>query len=149
MTHASRIEYHCQQRFVPVSVHVTMANTMKRLLLAVTLVAFAAGACTNDRNTTTTSHETGERKMQRRTLQHDGIEREFFVHIPRGYDTGTVGLPLVVGIHGYTSTATGFAAAHNLNPHADEHGYIVVYPQGSHFSRCWPERQFEPDHIVE
>jgi polyhydroxybutyrate depolymerase len=68
--------------------------------------------------------------MLRRTITHDGIEREYFVHVPKG---GGDNLPVVVGIHGYTSTATGFAATHGLNPHADKHGYIAVYPQGSHF----------------
>ena len=71
--------------------------------------------------------------MLRRALQHDGIEREYFVHIPEGAIIGEDELPLVVGIHGYTSTATGFQAAHGLNRHADQHSYIVVYPQGSHF----------------
>ena len=32
-----------------------------------------------------------------------------------------------------TETAARFAAAHSLNTHADKNGYIVVYPQSSHF----------------
>ena len=71
--------------------------------------------------------------MQRRTLHHDGIEREFFVYTPANVGDSTMPLPVVVAMHGYTSTATGFQAAHNLNSHADKHGYVVVYPQGSHF----------------
>jgi polyhydroxybutyrate depolymerase len=71
-----------------------------------------------------------EQSMVRRTIIHDGIEREYFVHLPK---RGGENLPVVVGIHGYTSTATGFAAAHGLNRHSDENGYIAVYPQGSHF----------------
>jgi poly(3-hydroxybutyrate) depolymerase len=69
--------------------------------------------------------------MQRRILLHENIEREYFVHLPSNYEPG---LPLVVALHGYGSTATGFAAAHDLNTHADRHGYAVVYPQGTHFS---------------
>lgn len=72
-------------------------------------------------------------QMLRRTLQHDSIEREYFVHIPAGAILGENELPAVVALHGYTSTATGFQYAHGLNRHADQHGYIVVYPQGSHF----------------
>jgi polyhydroxybutyrate depolymerase len=64
------------------------------------------------------------------TFVHDGIEREFFVHVPVN---ASGALPVVLAIHGYTSTATGFAAFHDLTEHADEHGYIVVYPQGTHF----------------
>ena len=68
--------------------------------------------------------------MQRYSFEHEGVEREFFVHVPPGADGP---LPVVVGLHGYTSTATGFAYAHDLNAHADATGYIVVYPQGTNF----------------
>ena len=71
-----------------------------------------------------------QQSMVRRVISHDGIEREYFIHVPK---SGGDELPVVVALHGYTSTATGFEAAHGLNRHADEHGYIVVYPQGSHF----------------
>lgn len=69
--------------------------------------------------------------MLRRAISHDGIDREYFVHVPKSGGDGR--LPVVVAIHGYTSTATGFAASHGTNRHSDDHGYIVVYPQGSHF----------------
>ena len=72
--------------------------------------------------------------MLRGTLQHDGIEREYFIHLPPDYQQRNSNVPLVVAIHGYTSTATGFQVAHGLNRHADENGYAVVYPQGSHFA---------------
>ena len=68
--------------------------------------------------------------MQRFAFEHEGVEREYFVHVP----PGAIGpLPVVVGFHGYSSTATGFAYAHDLNIHADKHGYMVVYPQAIHF----------------
>ena len=80
-----------------------------------------------------------EQLMLRRVIEHDGIEREYFVHIPEGAIIGEDELPLVVAVHGYTSTATGFEAAHGTNRHADQHGYIVVYPQGSHFPVATPD----------
>ena len=69
------------------------------------------------------------------TLRHHyfsdaGVEREFFVHVPREHDGP---LPVVLALHGYNSTATGFAAYHGLAAHADANGYIVVVPQGTHF----------------
>lgn len=89
------------------------------------------------------SHESAQasdyQPMLRRTLRHDDIEREYFVHIPVAAIIGEAELPVVVAIHGYTSTATGFQAAHGLNRHADQHGYVVVYPQGSHFTAA-PEQ---------
>lgn len=93
-----------------------------RFLLLVVVVATTLGAAAN----------AGE-AMLRRSLQHDGIEREYFVHIPEGAIIGEDTLPAVVALHGYTSTATGFQASHGLNRHANQHGYVVIYVQGSHF----------------
>jgi polyhydroxybutyrate depolymerase len=68
--------------------------------------------------------------LEHRKFAHDGVQREYFVHVPE-YPAGP--LPVVLALHGYTSTATGFAAFHDLRLHADENAYIVVYPQGTHF----------------
>jgi polyhydroxybutyrate depolymerase len=70
--------------------------------------------------------------MLRRVLTHDNIEREYFVYLPPQASSGKP-LPVVFALHGYTTTATGFAATHGSNRHASAHGYIAVYPQGSHF----------------
>lgn len=96
-----------------------------RLAIVALLIASAPLLADNELAATEYSQE-----MLRRTITHDGIEREYFVHVPQ---SSAASLPVVFGIHGYTSTATGFAAARGINRHADEHGYIVVYPQGSHF----------------
>lgn len=68
--------------------------------------------------------------LERHAFEQEGIGREFFVHVP---DSAEGPMPVVLAIHGYTSTATGFAVFHDLMQHADDHGYIVVFPQGSHF----------------
>jgi poly(3-hydroxybutyrate) depolymerase len=68
--------------------------------------------------------------LDRYSFAQDGVEREFFVYAPEGASSE---MPVVLAIHGYTSTATGFAAFHDLREHASEHGYIVVFPQGTHF----------------
>ncbi|MGI9295135.1 MAG: alpha/beta hydrolase family esterase [Pseudomonadales bacterium] len=70
--------------------------------------------------------------LLRRSLSHDNIEREYFVYLPVAARRGEK-LPVVLALHGYTSTATGFAASHGLSVHAEKNGYIGVYPQGSHF----------------
>jgi homoserine O-acetyltransferase len=70
--------------------------------------------------------------MDRHVMTHGGIEREYFVHVPHTVQAGKA-LPVVLALHGYGTTATGFQAIYNLNQHADEHGYIVIYPQGTHF----------------
>ena len=73
----------------------------------------------------------GESKMLRRTMLHDNIEREYFVHVPPQVGDSP---SLLVALHGYTSTATGFQKAYDLNAHSNKYGYVVVYPQGSHFT---------------
>lgn len=64
------------------------------------------------------------------SFEAGGVVREYFVHAPEAQEGP---LPVVLAIHGYTSTATGFAAFHDLVQHADANGYIVVFPQGTHF----------------
>ncbi len=105
-----------------------MMTKLRTLALLAAIPALFA--CESQVPDTTVASGTAQ-KMIRGVIEHDGIEREYFVHVPKGADRP---LPVVVAIHGYTSTATGFQAAHNLNPHADLKGYIVVYPQGSHFT---------------
>ena len=76
--------------------------------------------------------------MQRQVMLHDGIEREFFVYRPAS-TADDQALPVVLALHGYGSTATGFQASYALNQHADEYRYMVVYPQGSHFQGAFGE----------
>jgi len=68
-----------------------------------------------------------------RTIQVGELEREYRLHLPTGYNP-TKPVPLVLAIHGYTTTAFQFEHKYNsFSPHADEHGYVVVYPQGTSF----------------
>ena len=70
--------------------------------------------------------------LERHETLHGGIEREYLVYVPSSLPAGYAA-PLVMALHGYTSTASGFEEAHALRPSADRHGFIVVYPQGDHF----------------
>ena len=73
-------------------------------------------------------------RYERKILNSGGVEREYFVFTPSSLKTDEP-LPLVVGLHGYTGTATGFEeeTSGGLNRHAEREGYMVVYPQGRHF----------------
>jgi polyhydroxybutyrate depolymerase len=67
------------------------------------------------------------------TIRVGELEREYRLHLPTGYDSASP-TPLVVAIHGYTITAYQFENKYNsFSQHADEHGYVVVYPQGTGF----------------
>ena len=72
--------------------------------------------------------------MTRYTLQHDNLEREYFVFLPSTYG-GKQDLPVAIFMHGYGGTATGTEAevAQGLNRYAEEYGYVMVYPQGTWF----------------
>jgi poly(3-hydroxybutyrate) depolymerase len=70
--------------------------------------------------------------MRRGVMQHDGIEREYFVYVPLKQQGGRP-LPVVLALHGYGVTATGFQAYRDINRHAEANGYMVIYPQGSSF----------------
>lgn len=72
------------------------------------------------------------------TLEHDGLVREFRLHLPPELPPGA---PLVVAMHGYTSSAATLQRYSGLDDLADEHGFVVVYPEGSRDR--WGEQFFE------
>jgi polyhydroxybutyrate depolymerase len=68
-----------------------------------------------------------------RTVQVGELEREYRLHLPGGYDSKAAA-PLVLVVHGYTGTAEAMENKDSsFSRHADEHGYVVVYPQGTGF----------------
>ncbi|MFM1932709.1 MAG: hypothetical protein RL226_2012 [Bacteroidota bacterium] len=62
------------------------------------------------------------------TLQSGGIERSYILYIPQG---GAAQKPLVLNLHGYTSSASQQMLLSGMNEAADAHDFIVVYPQGT------------------
>ena len=97
-------------------------------LLTITLLSLLLAGCAGE---TADSGNNDEAEPERRVLMHAGLEREYFVYLPPGADDAPV--PLVLALHGYTSTATGFDNYHGVSRHAREHGYMLVVPQGTHF----------------
>ena len=72
--------------------------------------------------------------MTRYTLEHDGLEREYFVFLPSSYGKG-VNHPVAVFMHGYggTATATEAEVTNGLTRYAEEYGYVMVFPQSTWF----------------
>jgi polyhydroxybutyrate depolymerase len=62
-------------------------------------------------------------------LSHAGQLRRYHVHVPSGYDRRSP-VPVVVDLHGMTSTALEHADLSGWREKADAVGFIVVYPEG-------------------
>ncbi len=69
---------------------------------------------------------------KRLTMSSGGLEREFLLHLPAGYDSSSP-TPLLLDFHGYTGTGPSEEEYTGLSPLADEEGFIVIYPQGTGF----------------
>ena len=77
--------------------------------------------------------EPGDHELE---LDHDGLTRTYFVHVPEAYD-GSTPVPLVFDFHGYTNTAAvqnGFSGMDDL---ADAEGFIAVHPEGTGALQSW------------
>ncbi|MDQ2884899.1 MAG: PHB depolymerase family esterase [Chloroflexota bacterium] len=65
--------------------------------------------------------------------------RPYFVYTPTHYQAGTA-VPLLVMLHGCTQTAPDFANSTDMNQLAEQHNFIVVYPQQTalyNTALCW------------
>ncbi len=60
----------------------------------------------------------------------DGLERTYYIHVPKGID-GDESVPLVLVFHGGGGNARNIQETTSFNQKADEEGFLVVYPQGS------------------
>jgi len=56
--------------------------------------------------------------------------RPYGLKVPAGYSASTPA-PLVLLLHGYSSTGLGQAQYFGMLPDADQHGYILAYPDGT------------------
>lgn len=66
-------------------------------------------------------------------LEHDGVKREYLVHIPTNYDPAKA-TPVVLVLHGATMDGklmTHFTGFHETG---EKHGFISVFPSGRFFT---------------
>ena len=66
---------------------------------------------------------------QEKSLEFDGRERTYLVHLPADY-TDQKDYPLVLGFHGGFGSATQMESHYHINEVADKNGFIVVYANG-------------------
>jgi polyhydroxybutyrate depolymerase len=65
-----------------------------------------------------------------RSIQVDGIERTYQIHVPPTYDPNKP-TPVVFVFHGMGGDAPAIINITGMNPKSDEAGFLVVYPEGS------------------
>lgn len=64
------------------------------------------------------------------TLNIDGRERRYLLHVPENYDQSKP-LPLLVMLHGRGGSGEEFARRTHMNERADKEGFAVVYPDAT------------------
>jgi len=74
------------------------------------------------------SHGTRNWESGKHTLMVDGLERTFVLDRPRQLKPRAA---LVLVFHGFTSSAEEIRKASGFASLAEQHGFVVVYPQGS------------------
>jgi len=89
---------------------------MKNLRIIVLLLAGIAGQNTNA-------------DQIQLVLEHDGVSRAYTLYIPSSYRKDKP-MPLLMALHGRPGNAQRMVDLTSFNSRADEHGFIVVYPQG-------------------
>ena len=96
---------------------------IKFLLLLILILGL--GSCTENKDSS---------NFFKKTMLWEEIEREYLVFLPTSYSPDKE-FPLVVGLHGYTGTASGFQneTTKGMNLHAEFRNYIAIYPQGVNF----------------
>jgi polyhydroxybutyrate depolymerase len=82
-------------------------------------------------------------ETDRRDYRTDGQERVYTITVPTQPPDGP--MPLVVGLHGATGTATHFDEAGDLPALAEEKGFVLLSPQAIDPARFWRLHYGNPD----
>lgn len=61
---------------------------------------------------------------------HGGITRTYSFYVPASYTPG-IPVPMVIGLHGLSSSGSDFAQNRDFRPIADTANFIMVHPDGS------------------
>jgi polyhydroxybutyrate depolymerase len=109
---------------------------MRRRIYAVLALATllpVAVACTRaetptPESTPTPSPAQAEAGLREVTLEVDG--RPFRLYVPNSYDEATP-VPLVIGLHGYTSHSAELESYFKFAPHAAQRGFLYALPDGT------------------
>ncbi|MEA1924864.1 MAG: PHB depolymerase family esterase [Candidatus Altiarchaeota archaeon] len=106
------------------------------LLLIIAVVMFCSGCVKNRSQTPTettqppsTKHTLGPGDY-RFTIEHQGMERFYLMHVPKGYDS-SIRNPLILAFHGGLGNGKIMSEHYNFIKESDNEGFIVVFPSGA------------------
>ncbi|MFT4735501.1 MAG: polyhydroxybutyrate depolymerase [Algoriphagus sp.] len=94
-----------------------MKNSHNLLIISITCLITISICCTSDAN-----------GLSRKEFDHNGIKREYIYYAP---DNLSENAPLVVVLHGFTSSSDNIMEYSKFNELADENNFAIVYPQGT------------------
>lgn len=94
------------------------------ILLAVTLACARTGNSTPNGSSEVPVGETT------RTFTHNGLERSYVLYVPASMNKNEP-VPVVLVFHGGTGNARSAIMMSSFNEVADQHGFVVVYPNGT------------------
>ncbi|NQZ78127.1 MAG: prolyl oligopeptidase family serine peptidase, partial [Ekhidna sp.] len=64
----------------------------------------------------------------KKTIEVDGIERNYLLYVPKKLPTNA---PLLMVFHGYSGTAKYAHSYFNMEKQAEENGFVLAYPEGT------------------
>ncbi len=102
-------------------------KTLFPVLMAVCAVALLS--CNKKEGTQDALYNTGKNRF---TLTIDGTEREFYVHVPGGYD-GKTAYPVVFMLHGTSGDGEKFYNESGWKEVGQAEGIITVYPSSGRY----------------
>jgi polyhydroxybutyrate depolymerase len=97
-------------------------------LVTATLLCFLA-SCASQTPESTPAPESIPTVDEIRTLDHDGRERTYLLHVPDGLHENAP-VPLVFAFHGGGGNGSGMASLTEFDKLADREEFIVVFPDG-------------------
>lgn len=68
----------------------------------------------------------------KRSLTIDGETRNYYLHVPPGFDPSKP-MPLVLVLHGHGDHAASVSRISGMDEKADKEGFIVAYPEATHW----------------
>ena len=75
-----------------------------------------------------------------RSFTNDAGTRSYKLYIPGSYEASNDPLPMIVMLHACSQSPDDFAAGTRMNELAEQHGFLVVYPEqasNANGSKCW------------